>query len=106
MKDILERIVSAKNRSGFEYWMSKRAGRRMPSRSDIDPAEIADLLPNVILIDVKHDPLDFRYRLIGTVIDAHMKEPMTGRWMSSIPHQRAPSRIWSAISAGSNMRMP
>ena len=68
----------------------------MPSRGDIDPAEIADLLPNVILIDVKHDPLDFRYRLIGTVIDAHMNEPMTGRWMSAIPHQRAPSRIWSA----------
>ncbi len=45
---------------------------------------------------MSHDPLDFRYRLIGTVIDAHMNEPMTGRWMSSILHQRAPSRIWSA----------
>lgn len=68
----------------------------MPSRGDIDPAEFTELLPNVILIDVKHDPLDFRYRLIGTVIDAHTNEPMTGRWLSSIPHQRDPSRIWSA----------
>ena len=68
----------------------------MPSRGDIDPAEIAKLLPNVILMDVSHDPLDFRYRLIGTLIDAHMNDPMTGRWLSSIPHQRAPSRIWSA----------
>ena len=68
----------------------------MPSRADIDPSEIATLLPHVILLDVSHDPLDFRYRLIGTVADAHMNEPMTGRWMSSIPYQRAPSRIWSA----------
>ena len=68
----------------------------MPSHGDIDPAEIIGLLPNILLIDVADDPLDFHYRLIGTVVDAHMNEPMTGRWMSSIPHQKAPSRIWSA----------
>ncbi len=98
MQDIIEFIVSAQNRSGLEYWMSKRAGRRMPSRGDIDPAEIIELLPNILLIDVARDPLDFRYRLTGTVVDAHMNEPMTGRWMSSIPHQQAPSRIWSACA--------
>ncbi|MHA1538165.1 MAG: PAS domain-containing protein [Alphaproteobacteria bacterium] len=106
MQNILERIVSAQNRKGLEYWMSKRGARRMPSRSDIDPAEIVGLLANVILIDVEHDPLDFRYRLIGTLIDAHMKEPMTGRWMSSIPHQRAPSRIWSACKRVVEEREP
>ncbi len=68
----------------------------MPSHGDIDPAEIIGLLPNVILIDVSLGPLDFRYRLIGTVVDAHMHEPLTGRWLSAIPHQSAPSRIWSA----------
>ncbi len=96
VQNILEGIVSARIRGGFDYWMSKRAGRRMPSRGDITPAEIVELLPYIILIDVTRDPLDFRYRLIGTVIDTHMNQPLTGRWISSIPHQRAPSRIWTA----------
>jgi hypothetical protein len=48
------------------YWNGKRGGRPMPSRADIDPAEIKDLLPGIILIDVSHDPLKLTYRLVGT----------------------------------------
>ncbi|MBG06491.1 MAG: hypothetical protein CMM59_20710 [Rhodospirillaceae bacterium] len=36
----------------YEYWDSKRQGRRMPSRADIDPVEIPEYLSNVILVDV------------------------------------------------------
>ena len=50
----------------FHYWDHKRGGRVMPSRSDIDPAGIARHLPGISLVEVKHDPLDFVYRLIGT----------------------------------------
>jgi hypothetical protein len=53
------------------YWLAKRGARRMPSRRDIDPTEIPRLLRNVMLIDVLHDPIRFRYRLVGTnVVDA------------------------------------
>ena len=38
---------------------------RMPRRADIDPAEITRHLPGIQLIDVKRDPLDFVYRLVG-----------------------------------------
>jgi hypothetical protein len=53
----------------FQYWRSKRAGRKMPARADLDPAEIKTLLPNMILVDVVYDDAgqpDFIYRLLGT----------------------------------------
>lgn len=54
--------------SAYHYWDAKRLGREMPSRADIDPTEIPNLLPNIILVDVEHDPLRLRYRLVGTDI--------------------------------------
>ena len=48
------------------YWEGKRRGRAMPSRGDIDPAEIVSFLPYVILVDVVPDERRFVYRLVGT----------------------------------------
>lgn len=48
------------------YWDAKRAGRRMPARADLDPSDIADLLPYVVLTDVTGAPPYLRYRLVGT----------------------------------------
>ena len=48
------------------YWESKRQGRAMPRRSDIDPAELTAMLPNIMLVDVVDDPRRFVYRLVGT----------------------------------------
>jgi PAS domain-containing protein len=53
-------------RAALTYWDAKRQNKLMPPRSDIDPVEIPRLLPYVMLIDVVREPLDFRYRLMGT----------------------------------------
>jgi hypothetical protein len=50
----------------LDYWREKRGGRLAPARGDIDPADIAPLLPRVMLVDVSSDPIDFRFRLAGT----------------------------------------
>jgi hypothetical protein len=52
----------------LDYWERKRTGRLAPMRADIDPVEIASLLPRVMLVDVSTDPIDFRFRLAGTGI--------------------------------------
>jgi hypothetical protein len=52
----------------YRYWLGLRRGRRYPSRRDIDPGAIPHLLPNVLLLDVHREPLDFEYRLIGDEI--------------------------------------
>ena len=51
----------------FDYWCSKRAGRVLPSRQDIDPSEIKSLLTKIYLVDFE-EPDVFRYRLAGTEI--------------------------------------
>lgn len=51
----------------LDYWDGKRGARRMPKRSDIDPAEISRYLPYVTLVDVVPDERRFVYRLVGTM---------------------------------------
>lgn len=56
-------------RALFEYWRSKRQGRPMPARADLDPSELKMMLPSMILVDVVYDATgkaDFVYRLLGT----------------------------------------
>lgn len=48
------------------YWQGKRNGRSMPRRSDIDPAEMVGLLPNIMIVDVVDDARRYVYRLVGT----------------------------------------
>jgi hypothetical protein len=48
------------------YWQAKCGDRRMPSRADIDPLELAPFLPNITLVDVVDDDRRFVYRLVGT----------------------------------------
>src|SRR5262249_39099066 len=50
----------------YGYWNRRRGERPMPSRPDIDPTEITRHLPGIQLVDVKRNPLDFIYRLVGT----------------------------------------
>jgi hypothetical protein len=85
---------SSVNRAAYDYWQSKRAGRAMPARADVDPAEMKSFLPHLVLFDVEHDPLDFRYRLIGTLVRENLHENHTGKRMSEIPHQKEPNTIW------------
>jgi hypothetical protein len=49
-----------------EYWDQRRGTRARPARSDIDPVDIKQLLPMLILIDVVSDARRYTYRLVGT----------------------------------------
>ena len=88
-------IKSPKLQQALAYWNEKRGRRSMPARADLDPMEMIPILPHVILIDVLRDPLDFRYRLIGTLVEDHMSAPYTGRRFSEFEGQREGSRIWT-----------
>jgi hypothetical protein len=52
-----------------EYWRSKRAGRPMPSRRDIDPLEIPWALSRIFLVDYEAGTGDYRYRVAGEDIE-------------------------------------
>jgi hypothetical protein len=68
----------------FAYWASLRAGGRLPSRRDIDPARFKRHLPTVSLIDVLRDPLNFRIRLAGTGLHGVYGGEITGRPLAEV----------------------
>jgi len=55
-------------RDFYAYWLSKRGGKKVPARADIDPVEIHRFLPNIFMIDVIDAGSRFRYRLVGTAL--------------------------------------
>jgi hypothetical protein len=63
-------IADALLRQVFAYWQEKAAGRgALPARADIDPVDLAAVLPAVSLIEVRRDvmgrPGRLRYRVMG-----------------------------------------
>jgi hypothetical protein len=84
-------------REGFDYWLRKRGNDAMPARSSIDPLlEVPHLCGMIILQEIRRDPLDFRYRLVGSMVRSHLQADRTGCWMSDLEFQRSPNPIWFA----------
>lgn len=81
----------------LDYWTSKKRGDRLPGRKDIDPFELKPHLPNVILIDIEHDPLRLRYRLIGTNVTRAMDRDSTGKYYDEIYSQKLLSDIYRSF---------
>ena len=69
----------------YTHWDEMRRGKAMPARSDFDPLALPQLLGNLILVDVQHEPLRFRYRLIGSRLTERIGRDMTGRFFDEIP---------------------
>jgi hypothetical protein len=62
-----------------DYWDRKRGARAMPSRVDINPAEMKQHIRAIVLVDALPDYADFRYRMIGTDVTDHMLGDATGK---------------------------
>ena len=88
------------------YWDRIRAGRAMPRRCDLDPVDIPKLLPFIMLVDVLGEPLDFKFRLIGTEIEAIISDDYLGRLFSAIPHKTEGNKVWAAYETVVRKRQP
>jgi hypothetical protein len=90
--------IGPRGESALAYWQTLRRGRRIPARVDLDPTEIPKLLPGVILVEVEREPLDFRYRLVGSDIDVIAHRPFRGLRFSEILHMRRGNDIWAQFA--------
>ena len=72
------------------YWQQKCSGRTYPTRADIDPIDIPALLEHLLLADVLHDPLDFRYRLVGGHIVEHAGRNVQGHTVRGLMAEGSP----------------
>ncbi len=65
----------------FEYWQSRLKGDRLPSRSDILPGELGNVLPFLFIADVNTlTPMgsEINLRLVGTHIERTLGMDLTG----------------------------
>lgn len=87
MGDALTRIASELEYDGLaellRYWQLVGRGG-LPGRADIDPADIPQLLSNVILIDVQRAPIRFLVRLCGTEVDRLLGRNFTGCYLDDM----------------------
>ena len=83
-------VASTGHQQVFAYWASLRAGGRLPSRAQIDPHHLKQLLPTVSLIDVVRDEIDgapavgYRQRLAGTGLYSVYGREITGRSLEEV----------------------
>jgi len=68
----------------YEYWQSMRGDRVLPARSDLDPLDIPDLLPNVILLDYLPKDHRLKVRLVGTLVVDMYGSDYTGMYLDEI----------------------
>lgn len=59
-------LVVPEQRQLYDYWLGCTHGQGMPTRADINPAQIPRLLPYLTLIDVEDDIGRSKVRLAGT----------------------------------------
>jgi hypothetical protein len=71
-----------------DYWQARRAGERIiPLRQDLDPTDLRELLPNIVIIDVEREPVRFRYRLVCTRVAGFNKLDFTGLYLGAVGWQ-------------------
>ena len=96
--DITDRLVESGDitseliRRMTSYLTRKRGDRPMATREDIDPVELREFLPYMVLVDIQANPLRVFYRLVGTRIVEFYGE-FTGTWMHERPISDAYRRI-------------
>lgn len=71
-------LVVPEQRQLYDYWLAKSAGRSMPCRADIRPADIPRLLPYMSLIEARDDAARCRIRLAGTRLRDIYDREITG----------------------------
>ncbi len=80
----IEELPNSILKNFYQYWLRMKGSRSMPSRSNLNPADITPLLPNIVLVDVEQDPRRYRVRLLGTETVKVLGEDCTGRYLDDL----------------------
>jgi len=81
----------------YGYWQELRRGRRAPARADIDPTEISQVLPHIIMLDVEQNPRRFKIRLMGTRNVSWYGGDPTNRYLDEIDLGGEPMSTFSLL---------
>ena len=81
----------------LRYWLKlcPSAGGVYPSRKDVKVSDLRNRMAHIAILDVETDPLDFRYRLIGTRLREFLYKDYTGQSLSELEGKGPGSEIWA-----------
>ncbi len=77
-------LVTREQRQIYDYWRSCAAHRHMPARSDLDPFEMRQYLPDICLIDILGGLPDAVVRLAGTRVRSVYGFELTGKCLGDL----------------------
>lgn len=78
-------ISNVKMKSVYEYWLKIKGDRLIPSREDINPAEITSVLPHITLVRVEMPSRRYKLTLVGSENVKAVGADMTGKYLDEIP---------------------
>lgn len=99
-------IANARLRRLYDYWEAKRGERVAPTRRDINPVEIPDLLGFVNIYEVRDDPRDFKIRLNGSEVAEMLGRDITGKYCSTVTSGPDAVRCKAAFNICVDRRSP
>lgn len=68
----------------FEMWQAGREGRRLPAMRSMNRPGLVALSPNLLFVEVRDEPVRFRYRKIGDALRRFVSIEVEGRYVDEI----------------------
>ncbi len=90
----------------YDYWLAKKQDRIAPTRGDIDPGELRELLPHLFLVEAVGSPPRYRYRLVGTEVVKEFGEEITGKFLDQVDFDHVAGRVLSEYDQSAAGRQP
>ncbi|MBM3548891.1 MAG: PAS domain-containing protein [Alphaproteobacteria bacterium] len=85
------------------YWETKRQGRPMPLAGDVAILDLAFILPNLLWVEIEHDPRRYRYRRVGNELERIYGSSIEGLYIDQMPgflYRRIASRAYAEVVEG------
>jgi hypothetical protein len=92
----LDEVESPILRRFFQYYLEKRGDRLFPARSDLDPVDFSYALGDITLVEVRHNPLNFSFRLDGSRHVERFGFDLTGRSLDEFPYPEMRQAIFDS----------
>lgn len=82
------------------YWETQRRGRPMPLAGDLSLVDLAFILPNLLLVEVEHEPRRYRYRRVGVELERIYGSSVEGMYIDQMPgfmYRRIATRAYAEV---------
>ena len=97
-------LRSARLQAVFAIWQSRCQGELLPSSLGFDILDYGSAMTNINLVAVRHDPLDFIFRVHSVKGAAYIGKDMTGLSVDDYPEPRYRDFVKAVFTAAASSR--